>query len=61
MLVESRCGSTAGQVVNLSPLAARAMLADGRAVPYGTPSEVAAAVAPTPSRRDAAPVKGRRS
>ena len=43
MLVELRCGRQVGQVVDLPPLSARAMVADGRAVwPEGSPFYVAA-------------------
>jgi len=33
MRVLSQCGTTAGHVIDVPPLSARAMLADGRALP----------------------------
>lgn len=60
MRVLSQCGSTVGHVIDVSPVAARAMLADGRAValtdppsgdpinpPVGPPVGLSDAVAPT--------------
>lgn len=50
MLVESRCGTTAGQIIDLPPLSARAMLADGRAVPVVDAEMVADDVAPVAAK-----------
>lgn len=64
MLVITLVGSKAGEVVNLPPLSARAMLADGRARPVlfdgGEPSAVPVVADRVASREDRGMPRGKK-